>query len=297
MHLISGIPRAFRNLRKNWRASLNNILIVASSLAVLGMSALLYLNVLHISEIWLSNTTVSLFLRPGLADHERARPLKRVQEHPMVARAALVSPEEGLRSIAAKLGGNHDFLSRAEKGGLPYTIDFDVFVDYRKRIGTLAKSFGDMGGVEEVIYAERVIGKAKLFFDLTKGLGLFFGALILISFCLIIANATRLSLHSRRQEIEILHLAGATRGYIRAAFVVEGVLLAVIGWALALVLVRFAFTLLIAGLTWNELTMALKELAVFFSWRMLAGSLVLLAALGALSSNLSVNRVLKAIEP
>ncbi|MCZ6628272.1 MAG: permease-like cell division protein FtsX [SAR324 cluster bacterium] len=297
MYLISGIPRAIRNLRRNWHASLNSILIVASSLALLGMVGLLYVNVVHISEIWLSNTTVSLFLKPSLGERQRHLLLRRVQDHPLVARAVLVSPEEGLRSLAAKLGADNGFLTGAEKEGLPYTIDFEVFVDYRKRIGSLAESFDKFNGVEEVVYAERVLGKAKLFFDLTKGLGVFFAGMILISFCLIIANAARLSLYSRRQEIEILHLSGATRGYIRSAFVVEGVLLALIGWALALVLVWFAFQLVIAGLTWNDFTMVLKQLSVFFPWEVLVGALLVLVGLGALSSYLAVNRVLKAIEP
>ena len=115
-------------------------------------------------------------------------------------------------------------LTEAELQGLPYTIDFEVLVHHRKKIGAIAQGFGRLSGVQEVVYAERVIGKVRLFFDLTKGLGIFFSTLILVSFCLMIANATRLSLHSRRQEIEILHMAGATRGFIRSAFVVEGMI-------------------------------------------------------------------------
>jgi cell division transport system permease protein len=291
------IPRAVRNLWKNWRASLNSVLIVASSLAVLGMIAILYLNVVHISEILLSNTTVSLFLKPGISAGERDSLLEKVQKHPMVNRAALVTPEQGLKSFASKLGADHSFLLDIGKSSLPHTIDFDVFLNYRKRIGDIAAQLGGLPGVEEAVYAERLIEKVKLFFDLTRGVGLFFSALILISFCLIIANSTRLSLHSRRQEIEILHLAGATRGFIRSGFLVEGVLVAVVGWVVAVGLVGFAFKLIVAGLTWNAFTMRLKDLSVFFSWQMLVGSLLVIMALGAVSSQLSVNRMLREIEP
>ncbi len=297
MYLIYSIPRAARNSWRNWRASLNSALIVASSLAVLGMISLLYINVVHISEILLSNTTVSLFLKPGLENPERAALLQRVQKHPMVKNAKLVTPREGLKSFAAKLGADQTLLNDMEADGLPYTIDFEVFLDYRRRIGDIADKLGNMSGVEETVYAERLIDKVKLFFDLTRGVGLFFSALILISFCLIVANSTRLSLHSRRQEIEILHLAGATRGFIRSAFVLEGMLLALVGWAIALALVRFAFQLIIAGLTWNTFTMRLKDLSLFFSWQTLAVSLLVIVVLGGVSSHLSVNRMLKDIEP
>ena len=297
MYLINSIPRAARNSWKNWRASLNSVLIVASSLSVLGMISLLYLNVVHVSEILLSNTTVSLFLQPSLENPERTALLERVQKHPMVKNAKLVTPREGLKSFAAKLGADQALLSDMETDGLPYTIDFEVFLDYRRRIGDIVDKLGKMNGVEETVYAERLIDKVKLFFDLTRGVGLFFSALILVSFCLIVSNSTRLSLHSRRQEIEILHLAGATRGFIRSAFVAEGMLLALAGWAIALVLVRFTYQLIIAGLTWNTFTMRLKEMSLFFSWQTLAVSLLVIMVLGGVSSHLSVNRMLKDVEP
>lgn len=297
MVLIYGIPRGFRNLRKNWRSSVNSVLIVASSLAVLGMIALLYVNVVHVSRIWFSNTTVSLFLKDGISTVDRQRLLAKVRGHPLVKNVVLVSPARGLESLAAKLGADRNFLTKAEKDGLPYTIDFQVFLDHRGRIGAIAKNFGGLSGVAEVIYAERVMEKVKVFFDLTRGIGIFFGGLILISFCLIIANATRLSLHARRQEIEILHMAGATRAFIRGAFVVEGMLLALIGWLGALGLVWFCFKLLVAGLTWNAFTMTLKDLSIFFSFHTLGISLAVILALGGLSSHLSVNRLLRSIEP
>ena len=51
MYFRYGIPRAFRGLRTNWRATINTILILSASLSVLGMMVLLYLNVVHFSEL------------------------------------------------------------------------------------------------------------------------------------------------------------------------------------------------------------------------------------------------------
>ncbi len=297
MFLIYGIPRGFRNLRKNWRASLNSVLIVASSLAVLGMVALLYVNVIHLSQIWFSNTTVSLFLEDGLARQQRQRLLEKVKGNPLVKKAELISPKKGLESLAAKLGTDSNFLSNVEKEGIPYTIDFEIFVDHRSRLGKIARGFGKLPGVAEVVYAERLMDKVKLFFELTRAIGIFFGVLVLVSFCLIIANATRLSLQARRQEIEILHMAGAARAFIRSAFVVEGMLVALLGWLVATGLVWFAFELIVAGLSWDPFTTTLKTLAVFFPLRILAISLAVILVLGGLSSHLAVNRLLRSIEP
>ncbi len=296
MYLRYGIPRAFGSLWKNWRFSLSSILIVAASLSVVGMIALLYLNLVRISEIWLSNTTVSLFLVHEIKPRERRLLFERVRRHPMVRQAVVVSPEEGLRNLSRKLRVNRDYLIGIEKDGLPYTIDFDVHLDYRERIAAVAENFRAMRGVADVVYVERGFEKISLFFTYTKGIGLSFIALFLISFCLIIASATLISLHSRRQEIEILYLVGATQGFIRSAFVVEGMLIALSGALMALAITWISYRLLLAGLTWDEFTRTVKAMAVFFKIDLLGIALAVIVVLGGVSSHLSVNRILRKLE-
>lgn len=297
MYLRYGLPRALRYLWKNRGAAGNSILIVAASLAMSGVIALLYLNVMHLSENWLSNTAVSLFLEPKIDQAGREKLLEKVTAHPMVREAKLVSPDEGLKALAKKLGSGGDFLNATQSNGLPYTIDFDVFVDYRRRIDSIAKQFSAMKGVDDVVYAQRVLDKVALFFRMSRWVGMFFIGLALLSFFLVIANAARLSLHSRSQEIEILHLAGATRGFIRSAFVVQGILIAIAGWLFALAIIWFSYRLIVAGLTWNEFTMPLKETTIFFPWRAVAASLLIIVLLGGFSSRLAVNHLLKKMEP
>lgn len=297
MYLRYGIPRAFRSLRTNWRANANNVLILAASLAVLGMIVLLYLNVVHFSQNWLSNTSVSLFLRPGLDDAERGALLAKVRQHPLVKQARLVAPDEGLRELADKLGADPTLLASAGAEGLPYTIDFDLFVDYRDRVGAIAERFRALPGVTDVVYTERLLEQVQTFFVIIKGIGGFFIGLILISFYLIISHATRLSLYARREEIEILSLVGATRGFVCSSFVVEGLVIALAGSVVATGMVWLSHELLISGLSWNEFTAGIKQQALFFPLKGLGIALGVAALLGAVSSYLAVTRLLREFQP
>jgi cell division transport system permease protein len=292
-----GIPRAVRSLRSNWRAKANTVLILTASLATLGMIALLYLNVVHLSRLWLSNTTVSLFLKPGLGQAERESLLERVRANPLVRHATLITPQEGLRELSRNLGAESSLLAGDGKETLPYTIDFDVFYDYRGRVDALARTFRALPGVEDAVYTERMLEKVELFFTLVQGVGLFFIALILVSFYLIVANATHLSLHARRDEIEILNLVGATRGFVGSSFVVEGLILSLASGLLAVGIVWFSHQLLIAGLSWNEMTQGIKSQSIFFPLPEVGEALLAALVLGGVSSRLSVNRLLKELEP
>lgn len=297
MYLKYGISKALRNLWKNWRSSLNSILIVSASLSILGMISLLYLNVMHLSTLWLSNTTVSLFLTEETASEDRTRLLERVREHPMVRSARLISPEEGMSQLSEKLGIDRTALTGSDRKTLPFTIDVEIFLDYRKRISDVAARFNKLKGVSDVLYAERMFDQVETFFMATKAIGVFFIGLILVSFWLVIANATKLSLHARRKEIEILHLAGATRGFIRSAFIYEGMLLAFGGAAFSLIISYLSFKLMVAGITWDTFTFTLRDTVMFFPFLLQLASLGVITLLGGASSFKSVNQILNQLEP
>lgn len=297
MYLRYGIPRGLKGLRTNWRANVNTTLILSASLSVLGMIVLLYLNVIHVSELWFSNTKISLFLKPGLTELRRDALLEQVRDHRFVRTAILVSPEEGLRDLAQTMGADHDLLSSAGTDDLPYTIDFEILVDHRRNVANLAQQFEQLPGVDEVVYTERILDQVRLFFLILQGLGGFFIGLILISFFLIISHATKLSLHARQDEIEILTLVGATRRFVRSSFVVEGFLVALLGGLVAIGVVWISHQTLIAGLSWNVVTATIKNQSIFFHPRDLAIALGLTSLMGSLSSFIAVNRLLKDLEP
>lgn len=297
MYLRYGIPRALRGLRTNWQSTANNVLILAASLAVLGMIVLLYLNVVHFSRAWLSNTTISLFLKPDLDDAQRQALLAKVRQHPLVQGATLVSPDKGLHELADQLGADPSLLTGAGEDALPYTIDFNLFVGYRSHVDSVAEHFRALPGVSDVVYTKHLLDRVRLFFVMVQIIGGFFIGLIVISFYLIVSHATKLSLYARREEIEILSLVGATRAFICSAFVVEGTLIALAGGVLATGIVWLCHQLLIAGLSWNAITATIKSQAVFFPLRGLGIALGAAAVLGATSSFVSVTRMLRDLQP
>jgi cell division transport system permease protein len=292
-----GFPRAWQSLKRNKRATFNSILILTASLAVLGMIALLYRNVDHYSRLWLSNTSVSLFLAPGVDAEGRAAILDKVRRHPLVKSAAMIAPKEGLNALAERLGAEYSLFAGIEPDTLPYVIDFEVLLDFRSRLEDIARGFRAIPGVEEAVYAERVLDKVNLFFTVMRGIGLFFVALLGAAFYLTVSHAARLSLHARREEIEILDLVGATRTVIRSAFVVESVLIALGGFLLALAVTAGCYALAVRGLAFNPLTQTLQGQAVFLPALGVAGTGLAVLLLAALSSFLAVNRMLKDLEP
>jgi cell division transport system permease protein len=222
--------------------------------------------------------------------------LERVRTDPAVTRAVIVSPEEGMARLARRLGTDQGVLQGVDAANLPYTIDFDLGIEERTNISDIAARYRKAKGVEEVIYAERALEKVRVFLEVTRGVGLFFVALILLSFWFIVSNSTKMSLYARREEIEILAAVGAPRRVISSSFVVEGMLLAGAGFAVALAITGACYGLMVAALGWSELTQALSGRTLFFPWQGLGIAALAALVLAGLGSHIAVNRLLKGLD-
>jgi cell division transport system permease protein len=269
--------------------------MLAAALAVLGMVGLLYVNVDHLGRIWLSNTALSLFLKGDLDDPARQQLLGQVRASPLVQRAQLVSPKEGLQQLAERLGADHALMQGLDETALPWAIDIEAAVDYRKRLGEAARLFRAMPGVEDVVYSERLLDKVQAFFIAVAWLGAGFVAIGAAAFCLIVAQGTRLSLYARRDEVEILDLIGAPPRTIRGAFVVESVLIALAAWGTALALVAGAYFIVQQTLNAGPLSPWIQGQTVFLPWYAWTATGAAALVLAGISASWAVRRLLREI--
>jgi cell division transport system permease protein len=292
-----GWSRALANLRGAWATALGTLVVLTAALAVLGMVALLYVNVEHLGRLWLSNTTVSLFLNGDMDPAGRQALLERVKASPLVLRAQLIAPRDALQQLAERLGADHALMQGLDESALPYAIDIEVAVDYRKRLGEAARQLRALAGVEDVVYSERLLDKVQAFFTVVQWVGIGFVSLVALAFGLIVAHGTRLSLYARREEVEILDLVGAPGRLIRGAFVLEGMLIALGAWVAALALVALAYAAIREGVQASPLAPWVQGQTVFLPWTALGMAGAAAVALAAFSAWLAVTRLLRELTP
>lgn len=290
-----GWSRALDSLRRTWRTALGTMVMLTASLAVLGMAGLLYVNVQHLAQLWLSNTTLSLFLKGDLDDAARQQLVGQVRAIPLVQTAQLVSPKQGLQQLAERLGADHALMEGLDESALPWAIDVEVTVDFRKRLGEAARQLRALPGVEDVVYSERLLDKVQAFFTAVEWAGAGFVALIAAAFCLVVGQGTRLSLYARREEVEILDLVGASARTIRVAFVIESLLIGLAAWAASFGLVGGAYLALRQILYVGPLAPWIQGQIVFLPWYAWVAAGAAAAVLAAISAGWSVRRLLREI--
>ena len=124
----------------------------------------------------------------------------------------------------------------------PLPPSFEVIPNEADQVATIAAAFQEPlpAGVETVKYGEK---KAERVLQVATIIGAIFlvgSIILLIASTILIANTIRLSIFSRRREIEVMKLVGASNWFVRAPFMLEGLLCGLAGSLLAVVLLLLA---------------------------------------------------------
>ncbi|GHB19668.1 permease-like cell division protein FtsX [Salinicola rhizosphaerae] len=152
-----------------------------------------------------------------------------------VAATRLVTAAEGLADFQQSLGVD-DALSELDQNPLPASVVVTPDDTTPAAVQTLSQSLKQLPGVDEVrldlAWLDRLQQLAALGQRVTLGLALLFGLGVL----LVVGNTVRLAVESRRQEIEVVTLIGATYAFVRRPFLYSGAWYGLGGGALALVI-------------------------------------------------------------
>lgn len=222
-------------IRQAWRQRLLTLVAVSAlGLAALfaGSWGLLYRNAKHWQASVGQAAEVAAYLRPNLSPAAQGSALDAARDISGVASVELVTPEQAAAAMSADPQVK-EALALLGENPLPPTLKVHLLSDQPSALALVAGRLRGLENVEEVDSGEGAVeGLLKVSGALrTSLLGL--GALFSLTALLIVAAVLRLASWSRRQELGIMRLVGASHGFIRAPFLVEGLFQGLLAGALA----------------------------------------------------------------
>jgi cell division transport system permease protein len=219
-----------------WRARLPSLVSVLTIGLALFIGTAFVLGLLTARSLltsWGAQASMTLYLDPALAE---GRTQQIAQE--LRARGDLevqyVPPAAALQRLRADLGELGSALDGLTQNPLPPSLEIrprQPLPGAAARV--LAAEMGEIEGVRDVEFGREWLEKLDA---LGRGLRAFgAGALLAVigAALLVVANTIRLAVYARRDEIEIMKLVGATDGYVRAPFLMEGALQGLLGATIA----------------------------------------------------------------
>ncbi|MFT9849553.1 permease-like cell division protein FtsX [Aneurinibacillus sp. REN35] len=239
-HLREG----FKNLGRNGWMTFASVSAVTITLLILGVFLMLAMNIQHLVQTVEKQVEIRVSL-DVTADQATA---KRVEEQlnklSEAAEVTFVPKAEGLQNLKKSFGEKGTLFNGLEKEN-PLPDSFIVKAKTPQQTGALAKKIQAVDGVKKVNYAEQTTQKLFAITDVVRFVIVAFIIALAFTAMFLIANTIKLTIVARRREIEIMKLVGATNGFIRWPFFVEGALMGVMGAILPIIILTVGYGYLI----------------------------------------------------
>jgi cell division transport system permease protein len=288
--------RALRGLAASPLTSAIATGTIALCLLLAGSFALLLVNMERVLSHFGEEVRVSAYLADELPAEAQEALAVRVQQLPGVESVAWVSKQAALERFRASPFGRASLLDGLDENPLPASLEIVLVPERRNREGldALVKELGGLPGIEELGYGhEWVEGYARAV-AVVRGIALAIGGVLALATLLIVSNTIRLSVHARRDEIEILALVGAGRAFVATPFLLEGLLEGAAGGLLALAGLALGFHALSARFGAGLELLLGNAVPLFFGSGEALALVGVGALLGALGSAAAVLRVRRA---
>lgn len=281
---MRSIRDAFEAFQRAPLLSALSVTTIAFSLFALGLFGLVALNIREALERLEDRVEIRAFVADGTAPEDVAQAASDIASFPEVLSAQLVTQEQALKRAQSELG---EFRDVFEGAVLPASIDLRLRPGQRdpatvKKVAERVKSYSF---IDDIRYGEEWIEKLYRLRNIAGIAGLILGFVFAAVSVIIIGATIRMTVLARAKEISIMRLVGATDGYIRRPFLVEGFAKGVMGGLLALML------------TWLAQSLISRYViqTIFFDARVAILGLLFGALIGLAGSAVSVGRHLRRV--
>ncbi len=220
------LTEAFVNLWSNRLNSLISLIIIIFSLFTFGLFVLTAENMNGLIGRWAENVRINVFLTKG-AERETASQLESIIKlSPLVATYQFITEEDALRRFQTYYPGMKELTADLETNPFPASYEITVRKEFQNKasVQELVTLLRNAKYVEDVEYDQEWIERIQFIVRFVQIIGLFFGGILLFTATFSIGNVIKLMVLSRKDEIEIMRLVGATNSFIKGPFLTEGIL-------------------------------------------------------------------------
>lgn len=276
---------AFVSMMRNRWMSLASIGAVAAALIILGSFLLISVNFDHILKDVESQVEITAYLEDSIDSGDISRLDMELSAVTGVKEVKFISKEKALEEFMEQVG--KDLLEGMEN---PLPNSFRVKVDNPQEVAHVAGIIQKLSGIDEVKYGKGVVEKLFNIIYWVRLLGLAIMIVFAAISIFIISNTIRLTVFARRREISIMKYIGATDWFVRWPFLIEGMVLGLVGSAIAVAVLAGGYNYLYYIVKLNIPMISLIPIEEFYGYAF--GFLLIGMILGAFGSGFSMKRFL-----
>ena len=285
--------RAMQDIRHNRLLNAVTIATIALSILIVSAAVLFFINTTDMLEAWRHGIRIMVYLEDDLEQERHQAIAAHLKSLYGVQEARFISKQTALERLRAQMRRQSAVLDGLGQNPLPDAFEVQMIPTARtwEKAEDLARRLEAIEGVADVEYGQRWVERFITLFNLFRLTSYAMGGLFFIASVFIVGNTVRLILYSRREEVEIMRLVGATERFILAPFYFQSMIQGALGGIAGLAVLLIMFMLIQSKIQTVAVsgTVALR----FLSPGLMAAIVVGSALVGWLGCHISLKQYLK----
>ncbi len=237
------LKQGVKNIKRNWMFSIASILTMAACIFLVGIFYSIVNNVDNIAHQVEQEVPITVFFDEGTTDEQIQEVGKLIEARPEVERVVYESADEAWERFSEiYFEGSEAAEGFRDDNPLVNSSNYQVYMNQIEKQGELVEYIQGLDHVREVNQSEDAANTLGNFNRLVSYASIAIIAILLIISIFLISNTISVGISVRKEEIGIMKYIGATDGFVRSPFVLEGIILGITGAAIPLIALYFLYS-------------------------------------------------------
>lgn len=289
---IRSIRDSVKSIFRNFSLSIASILCTTITLVLVAIAIVITINVNHITDDLEQELTIVVYADADTSDERLDEIEQEIKKVSTVSNVVAKTKEEWrleMQSYSDTLNTTLDYLEEN-----PLLDSFIVTVKDVDDLRPTALEIREIENVESANYGEGMVEEIITIFDIIKTITIVMVVALIVVTAFLISNTIKLTIFSRRNEIEIMRLVGSSNTSIKLPFVFEGFLLGILGSIIPIIILIYGYLIMYEKIS-NSSSLSIIELVRPMPFVLLASLALLLigCVVGMFGSARAVRKYLK----
>ena len=290
------IGEGFRNVFKNKKSTGASLVIMCATMMIFGLFFLIGQNVNYMVREIEAEQGMQVFIVKDASEEQITKLGEEIKSLDNVAKVTFVSKEEAFNIVKERYGEYGRFLEGYDVDRNPFKASYVVTLTDLSKSEDVRVQIEEFESVNNIEMRDKTINALV---GIANGIRwVSFGILILLILIsvFIISNTIKLTVHARRKEISIMKYVGATNGFIRWPFIVEGIIIGIVAAMISILILGTSYTLIVNKIIESTVTNMINITLLPFSEIFTLVIIVYLAlgiGIGSIGSIISMRRYLE----
>ena len=244
--LIRNIRDGFKNVFRNISLSIASISCITVTLVIVATAIVGSWNVENFTDLIKDDFTIVAFVKNDATEEDKTKIKDELEKIKNIESIDFISKKDILEEMKTTSDTFNSVMSSWDESENPLDDTYQIRVKEDEEINKTAKKIASIEKIEKVSYGEGMVDNMLSIFRIIKNILIVIVVALVVVTAFLIVNTIKITIFSRQEEIEIKRLVGASNFSIKQPFVIEGLIIGVLGSIIPILVTIYGYSYLYA---------------------------------------------------